>query len=218
MLIDLVKRAIPVLASIYGTRFVINKIGPHIPMINRLGAFQGPVLATLAAVGAHYATKKVGKLAKYRTEIMLGTGLNLLDVVVKTFAPASVKSMLGIGDIYDQAMGDYLSVGGMGDYLSVGGTPIDDDIAMSDYIAVGSDGVEEELGFGVEEELGFGVEEELGNDLLGGVSQGAMVRQVPTRGFLEPVPARSFTRNIPAASAQLDNPGSLFQGVFRGGF
>jgi len=85
---------------------------------------------------------------------------------------------------------------------------------MSDYIAVGGDGVEQDLG--LEEELG--VEEELGNDLLGGVSQNALVKTVPTRAFLAPVPTRSFTEQIPGATSQFDNPDSLYTGVFARGW
>lgn len=196
-----------------GTGFLINKIGPMIPGASSLGSLREPVLAIGAVFAIKFAAKHVGFIAKHKEGAMIGAGLVALRGLINLVAPASVKAMLGMGDYYDQAMGEYV---GMGDYLSVGADPIDDDIAMADYIAVGSDGVEEELGLGVDEELG--VEEELGNDLLGGVSSSALMKQVPTRQFLEPVPARSFTKQIGQASAAFDNPGSLYQGVFRGGF
>jgi hypothetical protein len=209
MLLDLAKQALPVLIGLYGSRLVVSKLGPMIPGVSALGGFAGPALAIGAVVGLNFATKKVGALAKYRNELMLGAGLAALDTLVKAFMPASVQGMIGVGDIYDQAMlGEYVAVG---DYLAVGGTPIDDDIAMSDYIQVGA---EEELG-GVQEELG--VEEELGNDMLGGVSQSSLMKQVPGRRFLEPVPSRSFTKEIRNAGAGYDNPAALYQGVFRGG-
>lgn len=206
MLIDMAKQAAPVLVGLYVSRMLASKIAPMLPA--SLASYGGPLVAIGLVFGVNIATKKVGALAKYRTPLMLGTALAALDSVIKTFAPASVKQMIGVGD-YVQ----------MGDYLSVGAMPIDDNIAMSDYIAVGSDGVEQELGMGgVEQELGMGVEEELGNDLLGGVSQSSMLAMVPSKQFLSPVPARSFTEQIPAAGAGYDNAGKLYQGVFRGGF
>lgn len=203
MLIDLAKRAAPVLIALYGSRLLVAKIGPMIPGVSMLGTFQTPALAIGAVVAMNYATKKVAALAKYRTELMLGAGLAALDTLFQAFAPASIKSMVG--------MSDYIAVG---DYVQMGAMPIDDDIAMSDYIAVGGDGVQEELG--LEEELG--VEEELGNDLLGGVSSSSLLKTVPSRQFLEPVPARSFTKQIGAAGSSYDAPGGMYQGIFRGGW
>lgn len=207
---DLAKQAIPVLLGLYGARLIANKIGPRLPGISALGALAAPVAAVGTVIGVNFLTKKVGALAKYRTGLLLGSALAALDSLVTAFAPASVKTMLGVGDIYDQAMGEYVAVGDyiqmggveeeLGDYIQVGADPIDDDIAMS----------------GVEEELG-GVEEELGNDLLGGVSQGSLMKQVPQRRFLEPVPARSFTKNVRTAGQGYDNPNTLYQGIFAGG-
>jgi hypothetical protein len=212
MLIDLAKRALPVLIGLYGTRLLVSKIGPMIPGVSALGTLQGPALAIGAVIGVNFLTQKVSALAKHRNELLLGAALSALDSLISAFAPASVKSMIGVGDIMDRGMGDYVQ---MGEYVGVGATPIDDDIAMSDYIAVGSDGVQEELG--LEEELG--VEEELGNDLLGGMPGGAgIMKTIPGRQFLQPVPARSFTKQIPAAGGSYDNAGLLYNGVFRGGF
>lgn len=203
MLIDLAKRAAPVLIALYGSRLIVQKIGPMIPGVSMLGGMQTPALAVGAVVAMNYATKKIGALAKYRTELMLGSALAALDTLFQAFAPASVKQLVG--------MSDYIQ---LGEYVQMGATPIDDDIAMSDYIAVGGDGVQEELG--LEEELG--VEEELGNDLLGGVSSGSLVKTVPSRQFLEPVPARSFTKQIGPAGSSYDAAGGLYQGIFRGGW
>lgn len=204
-LIDLAKRAIPVLLGFYGTRFLVNKIGPMIPMVSSLGTLQGPVLAVAGVVGVNLATKKVGALAKHRNELLLGSMFSALDSLIQAFAPASIKQLVG--------MSDYIAVG---DYFAVGGVPpINDQITMSDYIAVGGDGVEQELG--LEEELG--VEEELGSDaLLGGLTQGSLLERVPRQNFLAPVPARSFTRNVPAAGPQYDNPNALYAGIFSGRF
>lgn len=209
MLLDLAKRALPVLAGLYGSRLIVGKLGPLIPGVSALGTFASPALAVGAVVGLNFATKYFGALAKYRNELLLGSGLAALDALVKAFAPASVQAMIGAGDIYDQAMlGEYVSVG---EYVQMGADPLDDDIAMSDYIQVG---VDEELGMGVEEELG--VEEDLGNDLLGGVSQSDLMRQVPQQKFLQPVPARSFTKEVRHAGPGYDNPNVLYQGIFRG--
>jgi hypothetical protein len=214
MLLDLAKQAAPVLVGLYGARLLVSKIGPMLPGVSALGSFQGPALSIGAVVLVNFATKRVAALAKYRNPLLLGTALAALDTLITAFAPASVKAMIGVGDVYDQAMlGEYVQ---MGEYMSVDGTPIDDDIAMSDYIAVGADGLEEELGMGAFEELG--AMEELGNDLLGGVSSSSMMRQIPTKQFLSPIPARSFTRQIPPAGEGYDSPGKLYQGVFRGGF
>jgi hypothetical protein len=203
-LIDLAKRALPVLVGFYGTRLIVNKIGPMIPGVSALGTLQGPVLALGGVVGMNVLTKKVGALAKHRNELMMGSMFQALDSLIHAFAPPSVKALVG--------MSDYVSVG---DYFAVGATPLNDQMTMSDYIAVGSDGVEEELG--IEEELG--VEEELGNDLLGGVAGGAgIMKTVPSQRFLAPIPARSFTRNIPAAGPGYDNPNQLYGGIFNGGF
>lgn len=203
MLIDLAKKAVPVLLAFYGSRMVVSKIGPMIPGVTMLGTFQGPALAVGAVLLANYATKKVSFLAKHRDQILMGATFSALDTLIRAFAPASVQSMIG--------MGDYVAVG---DYLAIGATPIDDNIAFSDYIAIGGDGVEQDLG--LEEELG--VEEELGNDLLGGVSQNSLLRTVPTRRFLAPVPTRSFTEQVPQAGSQYDNPDALYAGIFRGAF
>lgn len=204
MLIDLAKRALPVLIGFYGTRILVNRLGPMLPGVSSLGTLQAPVLAVGGVVGVHFLTKKVGALAKHRNELMLGAGLSALDAIFHTFAPASVKAALG--------MGDYVA---LGDYIGVGAVPLDDNMTLSDYIAVGGDGIEQELG--LEEELG--VEEELGNDLLGGMPGGASIlAPVPRRNFLAQVPARSFTKQIPAAGGSYDNPGQLYNGIFNGGF
>lgn len=203
MLMNLAKEALPVLAGLYGTRLLVSKVGPMLPL-SALGALAGPVMSIGAVVGLNVLTSKVSALAKHKTGLMLGAGLAVLDQLFQSFAPASLKTMVG--------MSDYVQ---MGDYVAVGATPINDSMTMSDYIAVGSDGVEEELG--LEEELG--VEEELGNDLLGGMPGGAsLMKRIPSQAFMQPVPARSFTKQIPAAGAAYDNPNELYGGIFNGGF
>lgn len=209
MLIDLAKRAAPVLIGLYGARMIVSKLGPRVPGVARLGSFQGPALAIGAVLLVHFATKKIGKLAKYRNELLLGTGLNALDSLVSTFAPASVKGLIGAGDVY-QALGDYVAMpgannAGMGDYLYAGGggPPIDDNLSMGEYVSIGD--VEQELGM-VEQELGMmGVEEDLGGEL---------VAPVPTVPTLAPVPDRSFVRPVLPAGENYDNPALLYRGIF----
>lgn len=220
MLMVGLKQAVPVALSLYLTRALINKIGPSIPGVDKLGSFAKPVVAAGVMVAASYATKK-GPLAKYRQGIMLGTGLNLVDSLVSAFAPAEIKAMFGLGDsgMYDRAMGEFVNVG---DYLQVGATPIDDDIALSDYVEMS--GVEEELG-ALQEELGL--EEELGNgspfgdsgpNRLGGVGQSSMLKALKASSAVGAVPARSFTKNVPNAGPGYDNSSLLYTGIFAGGY
>lgn len=215
VMMNAVKQAASVAVSLYGTRFLINTFGYRIPMIDKLGAFAKPAVAIAAVAGAHYGTRK-GPLAKYRTAIMLGVGLNLIDTLVSAFAPASVKGMFGLaGDgVYDRAMmGDYIEVG---DYLKIG-----------DYIEVGAEqdlGLEQEMG--LEQELGA-LEQDLGDEdsehplsrpLLGGVSQSAFMRGVPRRSMVAAIPERSFVSDVPSVGPGFDNEDRLFAGIFAGGF
>jgi hypothetical protein len=199
-LIDIAKSAIPVFAALYGSKFVVSSVAARATF---LGTAAGPVLSVGAMALANWGAGKVGFLAKHKNAILLGTGLGALESIIRSFAPASVKSMIGLSD-YVQ----------MGDYIAVGATPINDSMTLSDYIAVG-DGVEEELG--LEEELG--VEEELGGTMGGLMGGGGnLLAPVPTQSFLAPVPARSFTKQIPAAGTSYDNPGQLYNGIFAGKF
>lgn len=209
----LVQKALPVAASLYLTRLIINKVSPMIPGVDKLGTFQKPVVAAGMVAVAHFGTRK-GMLSKWRDQILLGTSLNLVDSLVSAFAPADMKAMFGLsGDgLYDRSLSEYVETG---DYLQVGAQPIDDDIALSDYVTVGA--LEEELG-ALEQELG--VEEDLGDDRLGGVSSStpSMLKPVPSMSFEAPVPTRSFTRKVMRAGGDYDNPNVLYTGIFSGGF
>lgn len=209
MLLDLAKSAIPVLLSLYGARMLVSRVGPMIPGVSALGSLQGPALAVGSVLGAHFATRKIGFLAKHRTAIMTGVTLSALDSLFRAFAPASIQGMLG--------MGDYVAVS-MGDYVAVGATPLREDFTLSDYVGVGGDGVSEELG--LEEELG--VDQDLGavaDGYMGGLPGGPrLLAPVPTQAFVQPVPARSFTKQIPQATAAYDNPNQLYGGIFGGKF
>lgn len=184
----------------------------------------------------HLATKKVRGLNKWRSGIMVGLGLNVLDSLLIAFAPDNVKSLFGLAgdepDLYGPSLSDYVSVD---DYMSVGNAPpIEDQIALADYVSVGDDldaeGLEQELG-SVEQDLGMleqelgsdlyqelGVEADLGSDFadrrLGGVRRSAMRGPIGHKRALAPVPNRSFTRPV----RSFDKPTALYTGVFSGGF
>lgn len=212
VIMDTLVQAVPIAVSLYGARMASYMLAPRVPGINRLPSqWQGTAMAIGLGVIGHFATTKVAKLAKYRTSVMIGLGLNLLDNALSAIAPASIKAKIGLGDVYADGLGDYVEVNGA--------PPIDDDITLGDYIEVGDYvevGAEEELGQ-VEEELGL--EEELGADAyLGGQRQGNLLAPIKQMPALEAVPARSFTKQIPAASAAYDNPRNLYGGVFAGGF
>jgi hypothetical protein len=218
----IMKQAIPIAISMYVSRAATRKLsGAGLPGISSLSAqVRGPVVAGLIFGGAHLATKKVKPLKKHRFGIMIGTGLNLIESVISAFAPADVKSLLGV----PAATGEYVEVGdyvrvGMGEYVP----PIDDNIALNDYITVGA--VEEELGaiqqeLGLEEELGLEYPLGLGaapawqRPYLGGVAPSDMMKAIPHERMLAPIPARSYTKEIPAASAAYDDPSSLYAGIF----
>jgi len=221
-LMGAVKMAVPIAASLYITRFLVNKFGGQIPMLDKLGKFQRPAVAGVAILAAHFGTRK-GPLAKYRPGIMIGTGINLIDSVISAFAPQEVKAMFGLsGDaLMHYPMSDYVTTS---DYLEVGAQPIDDDITLSDYVEVG--GIEEELG-DIQEELG--IEQELGAleqatgfasspRRLGGVSQSSMLKALKPVSAVGVVPQRSFTKAIPRAGSGYDDMASIQTGIFSGGF
>jgi hypothetical protein len=202
MLIDLAKRAIPVVLATIGAKMISSKLGPRIPMLDRLGAFQGPVISILSVIGAHYATKKVAFLAKRRDAIMLGFMVSAIHETVSALAPASIKGMLGMGDTYTQALADYVATN---DYEQVAD-------GMSDYVATGD--MEQELG--MDQEMGFtqemGMGDVFGQGGLGGAR--ALLAPVPSQRFLAPVPSHSFTSPVPDVNADYDNPALLYTGVF----
>jgi len=209
---DTLVQAAPIALSLYGARAVSYTLAARVPGFNRLPSqWQGTAMAAALGVAGHFLTKKVAKLAKYRSSVMIGLDLNLLDNVLSAIAPASVKAKIGLGDVYADGLGDYVEVNGA--------PPIDDNITMGDYVEVGDYlevGAEEELGQ-VEEELGL--EEELGADAyLGGQRQGNLLAPIKQMPALEAVPARSFTKAIPAASPASDNPRNRYGGVFAGAY
>lgn len=210
-IMTLIKKAAPVVAGIVVGKIVTKQIQSRVAAVSKLGAFQGPALSAGMLFLANAVMNKVKPLAKYRDQVMLGLGINLITEVI---AMTPLKGFLGLGEgIYDRALSDYVTTS---DYLTTGATPIDDDIALSDYVTTGA--LEEELG--LSEELG--ISEELGaidaGTVPGGVSSLSMIKAIPHQGFMEQVPARSFTKDVPHAGEGYDNPGALYAGIFRGGF
>lgn len=199
------KKAIPVLLSLYGSRALVANLAGMIPGLSALGPLAQPVLQVSTLFGLDWVAGKVDILNKHKDQIMVGAVLAVLDGLVKSLAPPSVRAAIG--------MGDYVQ---MGDYIAVGDAPpLRENFTLSDYIAVGGDGVEEELG--LEEELG--VDEELGGTmggLMGG--GGKLLAPIPTQSFLQPVPARSFTKVIPPAGTAYDNASDVYTGIFAGKF
>lgn len=203
-LLNAAKKALPVLASIIGIRAITKLVSPRIPI--QLGTFQGPVVAAGMMLGVHFASGKVAFLRKHQDAIMLGAGINLVESLISAFAPASLKSAIGMG-----GLSDYVAVS---DYLAYpGGSPIDDRLTLNDYVQVG---LEEELG--LDQELG--IDQQLGGwsgqGQLGGSK--AMLAPIGHQSFMSAVPNRSFTEQVPDAGAGYDEPDILYTGVFGGGF
>ena len=124
-----VKTALPIAGAFYVSKVVSNKLG-DLPAVSgvmsklQVGSYNlgKPVLSGLLLAGTHYGTRK-GALAKHRTGLMLGTALAFLDSIVSTFAPADVKSMMGVGDYGYGSMGEYVSTGeyvASGEYVAQG--------------------------------------------------------------------------------------------------
>lgn len=197
------KQALPIVLAIAGTKLASGKLAPRIPGLSSLGGFGGVAVAGGMILLAHFATKKVRFLGKYRTPIMIGTGIVAVQELAAAVLPASIKGMLGMGDAISDGLSDYVAV--------------QDYVAVDDYIAV--DGYEQELG-AMEQELGFTAELGdagwSGQGNLGGMRQSSMLAPVPGRKFLAPVPARSFTEEVPGVSAAYDDPNDVYDGIFAG--
>jgi hypothetical protein len=215
--VDTLKQTAPIALSMYGSRAVCNMVKKHsgsIPGFSALGVHAGPVTAGLLLIAGTFVTKK-GRLAKMRREILVGMGLNFIDTALTTYAPASVKAYIGLGDedVYDQALAEYVAVG---EYVQMG----DDAYAeMGDYIEIGA---EEELGMmeelGVEEELGGTADQLQIGTGIGQRAGAGMLKQIPGRSFTAPVPSRSFVKQIPQVGAGYDAMSNLYTGIFKGGF
>ena len=128
----------PLAASFYVGNFASRKIGsiPGIgPFIGKLGTHAAPVASIALLVAGHFATKKISGLQKYAGPIMQGFALNFINTAVATYAPASVKGMIGVGDagIYDEALGlsEYVNQAG---YETIDGYETVGDMQdMADY-------------------------------------------------------------------------------------
>ena len=237
-MMDAVKMALPIAASLYGGKFLTTKIVGVMPeamksSLRDLGGYnmQKPV-AALALFGAgFYGTKKLkGKAGKYRPAIVLGLGINLVDALVCTFAPGDVCGTLGVKSEETSADADAPSAASdyvqVGEYVGIGDVPpIDDDITLADYVEIGD--LEADLG-ALESELGMsaelGAEEDLGrvggfaNRHLGGVHRNEMLKQIPAAKMVAPVPARSFVGKVPGIGQGFDSDSRHYSGMFGGVF
>lgn len=191
MIKDVMANVLPLAAGFFASRFASAKV-PSLPyvgdLIGKLGSVAPVVVAGGVLVGAHYLTKKIGKLAKYRTGIMSGAGLNLLFTAIDSFAPASVKGFLGMGDegVYDEALGAYTS-----------------DVAGYEEV----NGYESVEGY---EEVGA-MQELAAEEELGGWADG-LTAGVASAKRLRALPARSMVSDVPGFGA-----GKLYTGVFASG-
>ena len=227
------KQAIPIASSLYLSRIASRKLGQlDIPVVpDRL---QAPAVASLLFGAGHFATKSK-QLRKWRTGVLVGLGLNLIDSLVSAFAPQSVKSMFGLAgadtDIYGPALSDYVA---MDDYVALeGAPPIENHLTLSDYVAVGDSddglGLEADLGSfeqdlgGIEEDLGdayedLGRTDDFANRRIGGVNRRMLTAPINYKHSRGTIPSRSFSRPIRPASSDFDEPGQLYTGNFSGGF
>jgi hypothetical protein len=235
----MMKSVLPIAASLYVSRLISGKLSGKIPGMGAIpDQFRQPALAGLLLLGGHFLTGEkspVKMLAKQRTGIMTGLGINLIDKVLGAFAPENVKSMFGISnydeDIYGRALNDYVAVD---DYVQIGAEPLEDDITLADYVQIGQ--YEQELGemyqdLGVEMDLGE-MYQDLGDDgapglpasggfanrHLGGVHRNQMLAPVHRKQYKAPVPARSFTKPVPELGSGFDKPDRLYTGIFGGGY
>lgn len=210
--VDAVKKAIPVAAAMYGGRVLARKVLPMVPGLSGLGKHAAPVGSGLMLLAGSFATKKVALLRKHRQEVLMGLGLNFIEIVLTSYVPSNWLGAIGLsGDesIYDSAMGEYVDVG---EYIDTGGYEEE----MGEYIEMGA---EEELG--MMEEMGEGFEEALGGGGIGtgiGTQNSAMLKSVPRRAMTAAVPSRSFVRQVPKVGAGYDKLANLYTGIFSGGF
>jgi hypothetical protein len=151
--------------------------------------------------------------------------VGLLDTIIRTYAPPSVRSFVGLGageGIYDEALSGYIAE--MGDYVQTG-----DEEELGDYVQTGayeelgdqSQGDEEELGdymeTGAYEELGATVAAHAGARRVTQMQPaGRFLAQVPSRKMLAAVPNRSMAEEVPRWTAKRDRTG-LYSGIFSGG-
>lgn len=219
---DAVMKAIPIGVGYIGSKVIVNLGAKHIPGLDKLNVggydLAKPVLHIGAIAVIHFGTKKapvsLKALKKHRDSLMLGAGLAALTSMVETFAPASVKEMLGMSS----------AVVAAAPAPSAGYFTTDDYMTVDGYVTV--DDFESEMGaieadLGLEADLGM-IESDLGGGFadrnLGGVHRGSMLKAVPEVPMLAPVPARSFTGVVPEVGPGFDSHSGLYQGIFRGGY
>ena len=118
---DVAAQVLPLAVAFFGSRIAAEKVG-SLPGVGGLlqkipGGLAPVVVAGGLVYGVHYLTRKVAKLAKYRTAALSGAGLNLLLTALDSFAPKSVKDLIGMSG-YQADLSSYEQVG---DYEAVDG-------------------------------------------------------------------------------------------------
>lgn len=120
-----VKAALPIAAGLYASRFAANAIGPRVPGLSSLGQHAAPATAVGVLAVTSYVGPKVIKNQSTRMNVMLGMGISVIDTILKTYAPESLRAPIGVKDVYDDAlnglgapyqeMGNYVEIS---DYVS----------------------------------------------------------------------------------------------------
>lgn len=202
--VEALKSTAPVAVGFFAGRALATKgmelLKARLPasVSTALGQHDGPVASLLAVVAAHYATKKIGKLAKYRTALMIGTSLNAFYTALKTYNPGGVAGYLGVGDwpaygpqgAFPVATADYIDTS---DYIEVG-----------DYIETGA--YEDVAAY---EDLGTAV---------GGYQGGRVKMLGPIPRVASKVPIQRFPASVPAEHWSPSAEEALYTGVFAGGY
>ncbi len=167
MLKSAVKIAAPIAVGFVGTKMVLNKVGglvlSKIPGVGALGRHTGPLMSVAGLFLAHFACNKVSALGKHRAGIVTGAALNFLQTVWSEYVPSSIKGMIGMGDVYEQALAGYSQ--DMADYVETG-----DYVEMGEYVE------------------GIGAEEDLAGDMVGPVGSMKMLGPVGHKATIGPVP------------------------------
>ena len=107
---DLAKKVAAGFAGFLGGRLTARLLGRATFVPAQLQPYMG-LIGTLAGVGlAYYLPKKVGMLKKYKSELLLGTGIACADVLFSSFAPESIRQYVGAPPPVSLPMGQDLNV------------------------------------------------------------------------------------------------------------
>ena len=153
--------AVPYAAAMFGSKFICGAITPFLA-----SKLSGPLgdskhVPPLAALGTlvlgGVVVPRVSQLAAYRTPVMVGLGLNAIDIVLRTYIPANYQAKLGMspvmnpsdpagtqGEVPVTPQGEYIQIGEyvqseLGEYVEqpMGGFDSDDDPSLRAGIFAG---------------------------------------------------------------------------------